>query len=248
MPEFRPKTKARHQVTLKPYEAAALERKSLLNFIARANETTAPAVTVTKDGKFVSVDHPSQRIGFLLLLEALGTNSAEFALDLISQLLASSWDGPNFNAVKFKAMLAMLINSKPRDEMDAALATHAALSHQGVMKLARLVDAAENVMQLECTQRSYHKMSGIFVSQRDALKRGRAVAETNFTVQQNVGDGGRAAIVYHAAPSGVPNEPPAASPPALTDAKATPMRTIDHVKERDAELQPIKRFRPKLIK
>jgi hypothetical protein len=246
-----PETKAKQDVALKQYEATAQEGEALRNYIARVDEKTAPTITLSEDGKKLLIDHPIQKIGFLLVVEALGTTSAEFAIDLIMQLMAASREGTRFNSVKFKAMLAMVINGKPRNEKDAAMEVLAAITHQAAVKTARQMDTAENVMQQESTQRMYKGLVRSFIDLKDALTRGRAAAESTFTVQQNVNvaDGGRAAVVTNVthtqqAPTDVQNESPAASPLALTDAGVTPMPIIGDSKERAVIPEQIQRFRP----
>ena len=150
-------------------------------------------------------------------------------------------------------MLAIVINSKPRDEFDAMVATQAAINHFAIMKIARQMDTAENIMQQESAQRMHKGLVRSFIDLKDALTRGRAAAENTFTVQQNVkveGGGPTAFVtnVNHPAPADTQNEPAAATPPALTDATAAPMPIIDDGKERAVIPERVERYRPKLIK
>jgi hypothetical protein len=230
----------------KQHELTVQQREALRSHISRLDEKRTPKITVSTDGR-ISIEHPNKAIGGLLLLEGFGTANAEFATDLIVQLMAASQEGTNINKIKFNAMLSIVTSSNPRNEFDAMLAAHAAITHFAIMKTGRQMATAENVMQQESAQRMYTKLARTFMDQKEALKRGRA-AENVLTVQQNVNvsEGGQAAVVAHVshtqlAPADVQNQTPAASPLALPDAKATPMPIID---ERAAAPAQIERFRP----
>jgi hypothetical protein len=239
----------------KQHELTVREGEALRSYISRLDEKTAPTVTVSKDGKEISIDHPNKKIGFPLLVEALGTTNADFAIDIIVDLMDASQENLQFNPSKFKAMLSTVIDTKPRNQSDAQLAVHKAVTHLAIMKTARQMATAENLMQQESAQRMFSRLNQTYNELDVALKRGRAAAEHTFTVQQNVNvaDGGQAAVVTNvshaqSAPADVQNESLAASPLALSDARATPMPIINDGTTRAVMPEPIQRFRPKLIK
>ena len=108
----------------------------------------------------------------------------------------------------------------------------------------------------------FSKLNHTFHEQLAAFDRGRHAAENTVMVQQNfnVADGGRAAVLTNVtnvqpASAEARNESPAASLPAISDARATPMPVIDESKEpievskQPAVIpKPVQRFRPKLVK
>ena len=86
---------AGRQPLLTAHEGAVLR-----SYISQLDEKTAPTVTILDDGKELSIYHPNRKIGWLLLIRALGTTSAEFAVDIVLQLMAAAREGLQFNRCK----------------------------------------------------------------------------------------------------------------------------------------------------
>ena len=244
------KAKAMQDVAVKHYDATAQEGEGLRKYIARMDERTAPAIKISEDGKKLSIDHPLQRIGFLLVVEALGTTSAEFAIDIIRQLMTASQEGTHFDSVKFKAMVASVMNGKPRNEKEAQMEVLAAITYQAAVKNARQMNTTENVMQRESTQRMHKGLVRSFIDLNYALTRGPAAAENPFTVQQKitVEGGGPTAVITNVnspAPADALIEPAAATLPALTNATTAPLPLIDEGKARVAIPKRAERYQTK---
>ena len=136
----------------------AREGDALRSYLSRLDKETAPTITFSEDGSEISIGHPDQKIGWLLLTQAFGTTNDDFAMNIIVDLMDASRDGLQFNPAKFRAMLAMFTSFKPRDESAARLILHTTLTSFAITKTARQMAAAENIMKRECAQRMFSKL------------------------------------------------------------------------------------------
>ena len=124
--------------------------------------------------------------------------------------------------------MSVVAGIDPRDQMEALLGAHMAVTHTWIMKAAQRLARAENLLELESAECSFNKFVRTFASLTDALKRYRTVSEQNVTVQNvSVRDGGQAIVgnVTQNAPA-VPTDKSAVSPAAITDARVLPMEII----------------------
>ena len=238
------------------------EGDALRSYLSGLDKETAPTINFSEDGSKISIGHPDQKMGFLLLTAAFGATNPDFAMDIILELMEASREGSQFNRTKFNSLLAMVISRKPHNEAEARLALNMAITNRAIMKTARQMAGAPNMMQQESAQRMFSKLNHTFHEQLAAFDRGRHAAENTVMVQQNfnVADGGRAAVLTNVtnvqpASAEAQNESPAASLPAIPDARATPMPVIEESKEpvEDSKQpavipKPVQRFRPKLVK
>ena len=102
---------------------------------------------VTHDGKpQLAVDHRSPYVGGILVMDALGTASANFLAGLLGQLSAlagrSAEKGVEISEHELNFMLDSIKGVAPRDEIEAMLAAQMTAIHNASMSAARqLVDA-----------------------------------------------------------------------------------------------------------
>ena len=77
-----------------------------------------------KDGATkVSVDHPDQRIGNMLLMDALGTADSEFFDGLLRQAINIGTQGADTDSRGANYVLSVVKSIAPKDEIEAMLAT-----------------------------------------------------------------------------------------------------------------------------
>ena len=96
------------------------EGDALRSYLSGLDKETAPTINFSEDGSEISICHPDQKMGFLLLTAAFGATNRDFAMDIILELMEASREGSQFNCTKFNSLLAMVISLKPRNESDGA--------------------------------------------------------------------------------------------------------------------------------
>jgi hypothetical protein len=204
------------------YEPNAQDKEAIRRYLGRK---TSPRVKVSNDKRAakISLDHPDEAIGHVLLMEALGTADHDFCNGLIQQL-ANVGSGRE-DALNF--LLSVVKDVRPRDQLEAMLAAQMAATHVATMTFARRLANVETIPQQDSAERAFNKLSRTFAAQMEALKRYRTGGEQKVTVQHvSVNEGGQAIVgnVTRAAPSEIAPENP--SLPALTDARQTPMEFV----------------------
>ena len=170
------------------------------------------------------------------LMAALGTDDSDFYNYIMQSLLvvsARTQDGkakPDDDRLNF--MLAVVRGVKPRDQVEAMLATQMAGVHLASMNFTWRLLNDQAPQQLDMAERTLNKLARTFATQMEALKRYRATGAQRVEVhhhhhnhQQNVTveDGGQA-IVAGALPGGVPEigEQPHAKPVTHAPLEALP--------------------------
>lgn len=218
------------------YQPTAQEQAALAKFDARAaTKPTAPRMEVS-DGKGtrkIGLNHPDKAVGYPLLMEALGTADPDFGLGLIGQLANVGSSGHKNDEDNLNFMLSVVKGVKPNDQLEAMLAAQMAAVHMATMRFAGNLIHVETIAQQDSAERTLNKLARTFAIQLEALKRYRTGGEQKVTVQHvSVSEGGQA-IVGNVTQSQREDTTgkTAASPPALTDAKATPMLPIEENKE-----------------
>ena len=194
-----------------------------------------PRVKVSMRGDFMTItpDHPNDTIGYLLLMEALGTTDLNYVKSFLNQLAIASSLKHGADERQLNFMLSIIASIGPRDQVEAMLAAQMAAVHMATMTFARRLTLGENIPQLDSAERAFNKLTRTFATQMESLKRYRTGGEQKVTVQHvSVGEGGQA-IVGNVTQSRRENAPEqtVAAPPAITQAKTVPMPIIGESKE-----------------
>jgi hypothetical protein len=145
------------------------------------------------------------------LLDALGTRSPDFANAEIERILAAMTprDGVPTEA-HLNAAVAVLNGARPRDEIEAMLASQMAVTHALAMDLLGRVKQSPSVPYMETCANLATKLQRTFVAQVEALSKLRRGGEQKVTVEHvHVHAGGQAIVgaVTKAAPGGGGDEP-----------------------------------------
>jgi hypothetical protein len=131
-------------------------------------------------------------------------------------------------------ILSVISGIKPRDEIEAMLATHLALVHTAAMKFPRHFDLVETLPQQDSAERTLNKLLRTFIMLTDALKRYRTGGEQKVLVQHvTVREGGNA-IVANVTSAGTeaPREETRSPTPLIEHSNVTPMPELKRKKER----------------
>lgn len=155
------------------------------------------AITSSKGTHQVGPDHADAAVGNSLLMEAIGTDNADFLHGLVSQLVNAGSKGqqPDERGINF--MLAVVKGIAPRDEVEAMLAAQMAAIHMASMTFVRRLNHVETLAQQDSAERALNKLTRTFASQVEALKRYRTGGEQKVTVEHVHVHAGGQAIVGH---------------------------------------------------
>src|SRR5262249_22741848 len=152
-----------------------------------------------------------------LLMEALGTQSADFLDGLIEQLARAGTEDGHVHEHQLNFMLSVIKGIEPKDQIEAMLAAQMAAVHMASMTAARRLANVDYVPQQDSAERAFNKLTRTFAMLVETLKRYRTGGEQKVTVQHvSVGEGGQAIVgnVTQAARTSATQNPPA-SPRAL---------------------------------
>jgi hypothetical protein len=220
------------------YQPSPQERSALETYL-QSSADAAPRMKV-RDGEATAIapDHPEPAVGEVLLMAALGTTDRDFFGGIVRQLGEASSHGGEVDERALNFMLSVVKGIKPRDQVEAMLATQMAAIHIATLTSAQRLAQAETLPAQDSAERAFNKLSRTYATQMEALERYRSGGDQNVTVQHvSVRDGGQAIVgnVTQAAHATVPRatspraavpratlpERPAISPPAPADIPIT---------------------------
>jgi hypothetical protein len=120
-----------------PYEPILQEHAVAKTYFGD-KEQRPPCPDLKVSGAKVTVDHHNERMGWLLLSQALGGVNYQFAGVLVSQLANTTQsdqpDSVKTNTLNF--MLAAVKAIEPKNEVEAMLAAQMAAIHGATMRMA----------------------------------------------------------------------------------------------------------------
>lgn len=152
------------------------------------------AIKLAEDGA-LEIDHSDKGIGTLKLLESCGTADTKFLSPLLNQLANATGKGKDVSEADLNFVLSVIADIKPRDQLEAMLASQMACVHIASMTFARRLAHVENIPQQESAEKAYNKLLRTFTSQMEALRKYRNGGEQKVTVQHvQVNDGGQAVV------------------------------------------------------
>jgi hypothetical protein len=223
-------------VPQKPLELTVTERAIVKEYYERQARCPAPPVcVVTEDGKQrLETDHHhhNKAVGSILLMNALGTASLNFADGLLRQLMVLSRRGEEISETALNFMLASIKGIAPRDETEAMLASQMVAVHSASMSAARQLADARVSAEQDAASNRLNKLARTYAAQMEALKKYRSAGEQTIKVQHVVVNQGGQAIVGNVAPggSGVVTKSED-QPHALTVAPGAALRSKDEARE-----------------
>jgi hypothetical protein len=164
----------------------AQERTAIDKFRARNAANPAPRLKVLngKQAVSISLDHPDNLTGQMLLMDALGTADFDFFSGLLDQLASAGSKGGQIDERRLNFMLSVVKGVQPRDQLEVMLAAQMAAVHMATMTFARRLAHVEDILQQDSAERAFNKLTRAFATQMEALKRYRTGGEQKVTVQQ----------------------------------------------------------------
>jgi hypothetical protein len=206
-----------------PYEPTEHERRTLTaHFAKRGEEPPLPALVVLKDGT-VTVDHPEPAVGVIILARALGTSQAMFFSMIVDPLVKAATANGTVDHLALNSLVAFVASMRPRDELEAALATQMAITHLLTATMGRRLLRAEMLAQSDSAERAFNKLARTFTTQIEALKRYRTGGEQKVTVKHVTVNSGGQAIVGNVTHGGAPAEPALTGTATITAGDEQPL-------------------------
>ena len=180
------------------YEPTPEEQVVVEANAARKKELpVAPRMKVSEKGGVAQIepDHPDFAVGYILLMEALGTTELDFLNGLLGQLASAGSRGKSVDESGLNFMLSVVKGIEPKDQVETMLAAQMAAVHMATMTSARLLNHVENIAQLDSNERAFNKLARTFAAQVEALRRHRTGGEQKVTVEHvTVNEGGQAIV------------------------------------------------------
>jgi hypothetical protein len=215
---------------------ATSQNNALIHMAGNLAGNENPRALVPK-GK-ASTDHPEPK---QVLMQDVGAKDKDFLHGYMRHMWEANARGGEIDVMDFRFALSYVEDLKPKNQLEGALALQMAMTHLFAMRFAQRLSTTNNIPELELCERIFTKMTRSYVAQMDALNAHRNKNAPGVTVQNfSVKDVGQAIVgnIKHNARADVPGVT-AASPSAITDAKATPMPRV-------TERQPVRvpRVRP----
>jgi len=174
-------------------------KRDRLNQIAKdmTNRQAAPSLKLElKDGVLIiGLDSDDLEIATLLQMADMGTIDGDFHKGLLSQMACLGSHGRKVDSENTNFVVAVVRSVKPRDELEAMLATQMGAIHAATMMMARRLNHVETIPQQESAERALNKLARTFTTQMDALKRYRTGGQQKVIVEHvTVNEGGQAIV------------------------------------------------------
>jgi hypothetical protein len=181
---------------VKAYEPTAAERETILAYIARQKRAPGIKVDDAKKGSAtISIDHPDQATGALLLAAAIGDRDGQFMPSLLSGLCNATANKGKVDQAQFNLALSVVKGIEPRDPLEAMLAAQMAVTHNAILTFARKLNNVETIPQQDSAERALNKLARTHTMQLEALKRYRSGGEQTVRVEHvTVNEGGQAIV------------------------------------------------------
>ena len=125
----------------------------------------------------IALDHPDQRVGTALLMEAIGTDDPDFLRGLVEQLVDASAQCNQTSESGVNFMLSVIKSIQPRDPFETMLAAQLVGVHMACMRDVRGLRHGEATGARGSARRRPNGLIRDFVMLMDALKRHRSGCE-----------------------------------------------------------------------
>ena len=157
----------------------------------------APSMKLSMKGQTltISFDCESTEIATLLQMVDIGSTDGDFHTGLVGQIASLGAQGHAVSNTNSNFVLSVVRSIKPRDELEAMLATQMGAIHCATMMLARRLNHVQTLPQQDAAERALNKLARTFTTQMDALKRYRTGGQQKVTVEHvTVNSGGQAIV------------------------------------------------------
>lgn len=157
----------------------------------------APSMKLSMEGQTltISFDCESTEIATLLQMVDIGSTDGDFHTGLVGQIASLGAQGHAVSSENSNFVVSVVRSIKPRDELEAMLATQMGAIHIATMTLARRLNHVQTLPQQDAAERALNKLARTFTTQMDTLKRYRTGGQQKVTVEHVTVNAGGQAIV-----------------------------------------------------
>ena len=157
----------------------------------------APSMKLSMKGQTLTISFncESVEIATLLQMVDIGSTDGDFHTGLVGQIASLGAQGHAVSSENSNFVLSVVRSIKPRDELEAMLATQMGAIHAATMMLARRLNHVETIPQQDAAERALNKLARTYTTQLDALKRYRTGGQQKVTVEHVTVNAGGQAIV-----------------------------------------------------
>ncbi len=204
-----------HQTPAKTQPSEAIDRLSDAQRRRLARTTNdmlaheaAPSIKLELKGQELKItyDCDSAEVAMLLQMADIGTRDRDFHRGIVGQVACLGSHGRRVDSEAANFVLAVVRAVKPRDELEAMMATQMGAIHAATMMMARRLNHVETLPQQDSAEGALNKLARTFASQMEALKRYRTGGQQKVTVEHVTVNSGGQAIVGSVQAGGAANE------------------------------------------
>lgn len=158
---------------------------------------TAPSMQLSmKDGALnIAYECDDLQAAMLLQMADMGTADRDVYAGLTGQIACLGAHGLSVDSTASNFVLGVVRCVKPRDELEALLATQMGAIHAASMMMARKLNLVTTIPQQDSAERALNKLTRTFAMQMDTLKRYRTGGHQKVTVEHVTVQAGGQAIV-----------------------------------------------------
>lgn len=143
----------------------------------------------------ITLKSKSQEIAALLQMEDIGTRDPDFRTGMVGQIACLGAHGRQSDDDNSNFVFSVVRAVKPRDELEALLATQMGAIHAATMMMARKLNLVNTTQQQDSAERALNKLARTYAAQMDTLKRYRTGGQQKVTVEHvTVNSGGQAIV------------------------------------------------------
>jgi hypothetical protein len=181
------------------HERSPAEQAAVATYFERAKQH-APQLKVSHDDGIVKIapDHRDPELGTVLLMNALGTADEALFKGLVLQLsglaTAKLPEEIELKESELNFALSVVQAVKPRDAVEALLASQMVAVHNATMTAAWRLAKSENIPQRDSAATVLNKCARTFAAQLEVLKKYRSNGEQIVKVQHVNVNGGQAIV------------------------------------------------------
>jgi hypothetical protein len=159
-------------------------------------ETAPPGISFRENESGIgSIDLPSDPLSLVHLMGATGIMDMGLFQRFVVQIANAEDNRNGTDARPANAALAFVADIKPRDAVEACLASQMAMTHAAAMAFAGRLNAVETLPQQDSAINGFNKLTRSYCAQMEALKKYRSSSEQKITVQHiNVTDNAQAIV------------------------------------------------------
>jgi hypothetical protein len=148
-----------------------------------AAEPPLPRLKKSDDGKSISLDHPKTVIGYVLLMNAIGTVNNDFAEGILRHLARISKTNDEINESDLNFALAAVAGSKPNDQDEAMIGVLRVASYLNAVMMAGRLHNAQTIVEADSAERAFNRCARTVAILSDTLMRMRSGCEQKVTVE-----------------------------------------------------------------